>query len=522
MNPKIPKHTDEGQCAASSQNTATARPMPKEPFILEICAGSARVTSCLQALGLHASFGVDHKKHRNSGRVLVADLTTGEGQALCWSWIQSPSCMGIFCAPPCGTCSRARGIPITLPNGRKIAGPQPLRTPLMPDGVTKMSWLNRRRVQSANTLYAFITKVVLYCLNLNLIVVIENPRSSLYWRTSFFAPLRRLLQYTAHQACAYGSERPKWTVLAHNTLSLSSLSKTCPGLSRTHKHKPWGVVTGPDQTRTFSTAEEAAYPMQLAYAIAFGITQELISLGWQPPPWELAPPDTISFHYFRSIVGVQPKASRMPPLLSEFSHDMRVPIPADGCPIEVGQKLQSEWNMVPAGAKFLRRPPLRLSGGSIACGDKGVGGSLSDKPLGIPDMASGLNPNHDNPMPLTPAPSPPNVAPFQSDADLSSQNGPGQIAHFGVYRTCEQFVKDAVSAGHPVGGISRLPDPLWEVLTHVSNTPTYVLAKQRLATLQYWLDRGRSLVSDEAELHAGFPSTLQGILAQRGCCFGKK
>ena len=97
----------------------------------------------------------------------------------------------------------------------------------------------------------------------------------------------------------------------------------------------------------------------------------------------------------------------------------------------------------------------------------------------------------------------------------AAKNGPGQIAHFGVYRTCEQFVKDAVSAGHPVGGISRLPDPLWEVLTHVSNTPTYVLAKQRLATLQYWLDRGRSLVSDEAELHAGFPSTLQGILAPK-------
>ena len=45
------------------------------PFFIEICAGSARVTSCLQHLGLSASFGVDHKIHRNAGRVLVADLT---------------------------------------------------------------------------------------------------------------------------------------------------------------------------------------------------------------------------------------------------------------------------------------------------------------------------------------------------------------------------------------------------------------------------------------------------------------
>lgn len=111
------------------------KPIPKEPFILEICAGSARVTSCLQALGLSASFGVVHKKQKHAGRLLVADLTSAEGQALCWTWIKSPSCMGVFCAPPCRTCSKARGIPITLPNGYKIAGPQPLRSEECPDGV---------------------------------------------------------------------------------------------------------------------------------------------------------------------------------------------------------------------------------------------------------------------------------------------------------------------------------------------------------------------------------------------------
>jgi hypothetical protein len=56
--------------------------MPKEPFIIEICAGSARVTSCLQSLGLSASFGVNHKRQKNAGRVLVADLTSEEGQQL--------------------------------------------------------------------------------------------------------------------------------------------------------------------------------------------------------------------------------------------------------------------------------------------------------------------------------------------------------------------------------------------------------------------------------------------------------
>ena len=124
----------------------------KDPFIIEFCAGSARVTACLQQLGLSASFGVDHLKQKNAGRVLIADLTTKAGRDLCWTWLKSPNCVGMFAAPPCGTCSRARGIPIKLPNGFLIAGPQPLRTDDQPNGVSQMSYINRMRVSHANSI----------------------------------------------------------------------------------------------------------------------------------------------------------------------------------------------------------------------------------------------------------------------------------------------------------------------------------------------------------------------------------
>jgi hypothetical protein len=195
-----------------------------DPFFLEICAGSARVTSCLQHLGLKSSFGVDHKRQKNAGRLLVADLTTEEGQALCWKWIKSPSCIGIFVAPPCGTCSRARGIPVNLPNGKTIPGPKPLRSDEFPDGLPSLQGTSLLRVNAANALYQFITEICLYCINASLTVCIENPRSSIYWRTSFFQPLVGLLTFTIHQACAYGSERPKWTALAHNTSTLRIVS----------------------------------------------------------------------------------------------------------------------------------------------------------------------------------------------------------------------------------------------------------------------------------------------------------
>ena len=155
-----------------------------------------------------------------------------------------------------------------------------------------------------------------------MIVAIENPRSSLYWKTSFFAPLRKYLKFTEHQACAYGSERPKWTALAHNTVALTKLCKCCPGVSSQHKHKPWGLVTGPDATRKFSTAEETAYSMPLAYAIAFHLAQELMSRWWQPPAIEFATPDNVSYHY-------------------------------------LGQQLQAEWNGILPGSRLLTIPPLR-------------------------------------------------------------------------------------------------------------------------------------------------------------------
>ena len=124
------------------------------------------------------------------------------------------------------------GKKFSLPNGCVVAGPQPLCSEAFPDGLSSMSYVKRCKVKSANVLCKFITAVAQHCLDHNMVVVIENPRSSLYWRTSFCAPIRKFLKFTAHQACAYGSERPKWTVLAHNTNTLTDVCKVCPGISK--------------------------------------------------------------------------------------------------------------------------------------------------------------------------------------------------------------------------------------------------------------------------------------------------
>ena len=457
--------------------------LPKDPFMIELCAGSARVTSCLQHLGMPSSFGVDHIKQQNSGRVLIADMTTKAGKDLCWTWLRSPNCVGVFIAPPCGTCSRARGIPVKLPNGFLIAGPQPLRTDEQPNGITGLSYTNKLRVSLANAIYHFVTEVALFCLDNDMILCIEDPRSSIYWRTTFFAPLAKRLKFTAHQACAYGSSRPKWTVLAHNTTALLQLNRTCPGVSKNHVHKPWGVVKGPEGQK-FSTSEETAYPLPLAYHIAYCLAQELILKGWKPPSEAFSPPDDVSYQYLRSIVGVQPRSSKIAPLVSEFQHVLAIHVPPNSpVPILPGEKLHDAWHGIPSGSCLLKRPPLRLNWGS------GVNNQN--------DPRNCLRVN--------------NVHPNSPCGNSPSDN----VLHFGVYRSGAQFVTAAANAGHPVGGEARLPNALSEAIRFVSCHSVHEVAQHRLSTLKFWLARGKALAAAEKDLHDSLHPSIKSILAPK-------
>ena len=214
------------------------------PVVIELFAGSGRFTAALKANGVHSAFGVDHKKLSSIAPIMLADLTTKAGQALFMTWIDTPNLAGIFAAPPCGTCSLARNIKIRGPKGNFISGPVPLRSQKFPEGFPNLSGTNLKRVIAANKLYAFLSTVVEKANQRNLIVVIENPRSSLYWLTKYFQKVKHLFTFVAHQACAYGSERPKWTALAVNRQDFLDLNLTCPGESAVHHHKPWPSFSG--------------------------------------------------------------------------------------------------------------------------------------------------------------------------------------------------------------------------------------------------------------------------------------
>ena len=218
-------HVRSNSCANAGSNDQKVAPqldptVRNDPLVIELSAGTARVTACLKQFRLKSSFGVDKDSSKACSTCLTADMTSPEGQSLVWEWIKSPRLAVLHAAPPCGTSSRAR----ELDNG-----PLPLRSDTEPDGISGLTGVNRERVSSANCLYNFLSDIIEYALSRRVICIIENPRNSRYWCTSFFQRICRHFKFVACEACAFGSRRPKKTVFATSCQGFESLAKFCPG-----------------------------------------------------------------------------------------------------------------------------------------------------------------------------------------------------------------------------------------------------------------------------------------------------
>ena len=99
-----------------------AREKGKRTGAIEICCGYAGLTAALADAGLEAA-GVDWKGNRHNPQVpiVTADLTTEKGQEFVRQLVQQEHVLYVHLAPPCGTCTGARGILIPqwkLDNGQ--------------------------------------------------------------------------------------------------------------------------------------------------------------------------------------------------------------------------------------------------------------------------------------------------------------------------------------------------------------------------------------------------------------------
>ena len=84
------------------------------PIFVEACAGSATLSFSIQRRGFEV-YPIDHvrNRHQTQCRVLQLDLTLSSTWELLRRITDDYFCAGFHFGVPCGTCSRARGIPLS-------------------------------------------------------------------------------------------------------------------------------------------------------------------------------------------------------------------------------------------------------------------------------------------------------------------------------------------------------------------------------------------------------------------------
>jgi hypothetical protein len=212
-----------------------------KPIALELCAGSAKLSFGLKSAGFSV-VPVDHarNKHKPWLPTITIDLAdTLESQIVSELCHSAQPLEVIWAGIPCGTCSRAREIPITI---RGMPGPKPLRSAEFPRGLPNLAPWDQLKVSKANHIYDFVASLIHQLIQSIKIIIIENPRGSWLWELPKFASLLNLgfvdVDFHHCKWCPSTAKcRAKWTRLRTNCPALLQLAGPC---HQKHVHLPWG------------------------------------------------------------------------------------------------------------------------------------------------------------------------------------------------------------------------------------------------------------------------------------------
>ena len=276
------------------------------PLMIEVFSGSGGMAAAFRDLGF-LTLAIDKASnvHRLKHSFVPLDLTRSDHQTLLLSTLDDAALVGVIhLGVPCGTCSRARERALPLRLRGRFRAPAPLRDARFPLGKPGLRGADRDRVRSANELYKFALRIIVWAYRHDVPCVLENPSRSWLWPvleslvrslTPELGPdLRRAwkaFRFYDLDVCQFGGKRKKRTRLA-SSADLSVLAQDCDGR---HSHLPWSVRQDGDRLQ-FDTAEEAQYPAGLCSAMANLFKARLLSTGrasWpdsSPPPFASGSP----------------------------------------------------------------------------------------------------------------------------------------------------------------------------------------------------------------------------------------
>ena len=154
--------------------------MGEKAVCVEVLAGSAGIAAALASAGL-PSTAIDWSGNRHKPKVPVRqlDLTTHEGATELENIIARPSVKFVWFAPPCGTFSRAREMPVPQRLVEQGAPqPKPLRDAVFPLGFPGLGRNDRVKVAKGNILARITAEQALAHLKRGAKFAIENQENS--------------------------------------------------------------------------------------------------------------------------------------------------------------------------------------------------------------------------------------------------------------------------------------------------------------------------------------------------------
>lgn len=351
----------------------------EDHFCLEIFCGQAKLSAALRSRGFQV-FSIDHKARRGVA-ILQLDVTIQSQRQLAADLLRHPLMFYAHFAPPCGTASSARSIP--LPQLQNP--PKPLRSIEEPLGLASLTGVDLARVTAANELYSF---TAMACIDLDAIQKlwsVENPGSSLMWLHPDMQKLMSLPSTVAvaFHTCMFGAERRKETAIWANARELKALERCC---DENHYHLPWGLTSG--SKRTFATTEECAYNKQLAAAWADVIVTAAVNRGLSLQPqtmMDITPQHSRQRQVTnKAVLGMLPRGKTIPPLLTDLMQPAEYILPDSINPrsLTVGARIPDN-KFFPAGTKLLRLITFDKSGEDDEKA-MGSGSGNASAVLGIP------------------------------------------------------------------------------------------------------------------------------------------
>ena len=312
------------------------------PFRIEFCSGTAGLTAALRRHGFRSSFGIDKiVKAASKAPVIKLDLCDQSSRALDQEWLQRKNMVYAHFGVPCGTSSRARE------NFFIEDGPKALRSSLEPDGLSTLDGLDLERVLLANQIYETACMFIIRCHFSKKHWSLEQPTRSLFWETSFWRAVLKVLQpiYVTYHNCMWGGQRPTSTTLATDIVQLLDLACEC---DRQHLHLPWGRAR-----QGFATAAEVEYQLLLCNEWARLVREHLLPQLSAVQPVHPDHPDKRA----RAITGKQTKHSNA--FIRDYSTIETCALAELPTGFHARQKLQSHvlqgsQVMIPQHARILR------------------------------------------------------------------------------------------------------------------------------------------------------------------------